>query len=91
LSQLHLAEGIGRTGSDRCAESERVEAAAETSFELAAYREVGVQPACEKRERCSVEERYPRSGGQFGGEAGASSGLLSRDRPNSHRPGSSFC
>ena len=91
MSQLDLAGSVGRTGRDRRAESEHVEPAADAFLEVVGLGNVGVDLVDETRERLSVEERNARSCTQFGGKTGASRPLLSRNRLDSHRFGTSAC
>src|SRR6185436_17253624 len=72
VTQLDVAEGLGRAGRDRRAEGERVQSAAQASVELFVLRAVRVRLVGERSERCSVEQRDVRGEGELGGEAGAS-------------------
>jgi len=72
MTQLDLAERLGRAGCDRRAEGERVEPAAQVSLELVVLGARGIELVGERPERCSVEQRDIRSEGKLGSEAGAS-------------------
>ena len=70
VTQLDVAEGLGRAGRDRRAEGERVQPAAQASVELVVLRAVRVELVGQRRECCSVEQRDIRSEGELGGEPG---------------------